>query len=91
MRLVFGCQRNFDLISRGGFASTSAVQSQFKSLHQQHSPCFLSRGLQRKVSNASVAIMSRCIYKSRPHVQFSNTLNPSESQGFLSSCLATFA
>ena len=53
MRLVFGYQKSLELLTRGGFASTSIAQNRVQSFQQQEPVCLLSRKLQRKVSNMS--------------------------------------
>jgi len=50
MRLVFGYQKSLELLTRGGFASTSIAQNRLHFFQQQEPLCLLSRKLQRKVS-----------------------------------------
>ncbi len=53
MRLVFGYQKSLELLTRGGFASTSMAQNRLHYIQQQEPLCLLSRKLQRKVTNTS--------------------------------------
>ncbi len=53
MRLVFGYQKSLELLTRGGFASTSIAQNRLHFFQQQEPLCLLSRKLQRKVNKVS--------------------------------------
>ncbi len=53
MRLVFGYQKSLELLTRGGFASTSIAQNRLQFFQQQEPLCLLSRKLQRKVYKVS--------------------------------------
>lgn len=52
MRLVFGYQKSLELLTRGGFASTSIAQNRLHFIQQQEPLCLLSRKLQRKECKA---------------------------------------
>ncbi len=56
MRLVFGAHKNLDLLSRGGFASSSVVHNHAKAFQQQQAPNFLARNLRKKVSVAETSV-----------------------------------
>ena len=53
MRLVFGYQKSLELLTRGGFASTSIAQNRLHFIQQQEPLCSLSRKVQRKVNKVS--------------------------------------
>ena len=53
MRLVFGYQKSLELLTRGGFASTSIAQNRLHFFQQQEPLCSLSRKVQRKVNKVS--------------------------------------